>query len=150
MSVHVSRFNTCLPDFSDLGSKFRFDIGCANSSGACSCYESSKSLGQSAIGSREGWNLLRRRDGYSARQHQVASDSQFWIGFGAPDRIVEGRSVGHQRRARQYSFAVGADDPFIDSARQPEIVGVENYLLHLDWLASLSRQKCYHVEDEKF
>lgn len=80
----------------------------------------------------------------------MTPDSQFRIGFGALDGIIEGWTVGHQRRARQNSFAMATDDSLVDSARQAEIIRIEDRLLHVGRSASLSREKCYHGGNAKF
>ena len=54
----------------------------------------------------------------------MAADSELRTGFSELDRVVEGRPIGHQRRAGQNPAPMGTDNALIDSARQAEIVSV--------------------------
>ena len=67
----------------------------------------------------------------STDEHQVAADAEARILFREFDGVIEGGAARHQGGAGEDSFAMSADDSFIYSSREAEIVGVEDQLFHL-------------------
>ena len=56
----------------------------------------------------------------------MASNAQFWIGFGPLDGVIKRGSVGHQRGAGQNSITVRANNSLVDARGVSEIIRVEN------------------------
>jgi len=116
MCVHVTWLNSSASNPFDLGTKFSFHVLSTHLSGTNSSNEGAQRLRQLPVAARKRRNLLGRRDRNSTCQHQMATDSQFWIGLGALHGVIERRSGGHEGRAGQNPLAVCSDDSLIDSA----------------------------------
>jgi hypothetical protein len=60
----------------------------------------------------------------------VAANAEPRVGASQRYRIVKCIAIRHKGRARQDSFAKGADDASIHASREAEIVSVDNQRLH--------------------
>src|SRR5262249_24826510 len=60
------------------------------------------------------------------RDVDVQSDAERRMVFGQADGVVEGRHVGHQRRAADGASRMALDNRSIDADGQPEIIRVDD------------------------
>jgi len=75
----------------------------------------------------------------------VQTDSKFGIFASQCDGFVASTFFNYLTGAGQDTFAVRADDGFIDEIRASEIVGIDDQPLHLEWKCLRIDTKSYHA-----
>ena len=124
--VQMRRIDSCSPNFLDLRAQLPFDFLARNHSGAKFGDEHRQRIRQIAVRIDQRRNIFPPRDALPADQNQMAAHSQLGIRTGSLHCIVECRTVRHQRRTGENSFAMRANNSLIHAARHSKIIGVEN------------------------
>jgi hypothetical protein len=75
-------------------------------------------------------DFFERSNCSSTYEDQVASDPQPRIEFRDFDGVIESWATRHQSGAGKNSITMGLDNPFIYSAGEAKVVGVEDQLFH--------------------
>ena len=74
----------------------------------------------------EAGDFFRRQRGTSAEQCEMQADAELRVFFRQRDGFGAIGFIDHQACTGQNAFAVRTDDGFVDGARAPEIVGIDD------------------------
>jgi hypothetical protein len=132
VSVEMGRLNPGAAYSFNLRPQFPLNLLQGYPSGAQPRQEDSQRLGESSLLIYERRNFLARRNRCPANQYEMTSHSKFRIRPRPLDRPIERQAIRHQRRTRQNSISMSANDSLVYAVCQAKVVRIENQLFHFE------------------